>query len=149
MSDASFDIDDITEEDRRYLAKIDKIREAALKVESILGVYASPHRFVDSVDFFRTKADSEREGGYAERESHRLAIGINKNEDGGTYYPDAAAPLAIDDPWTCEPAPWKAAVLEEIRRLVTLDAEEAEYFDYATAVFRGEVIHPAVLNDIK
>lgn len=143
MSDETNDI--------AYRKKVLVIREAAKKVESILGVHFVQSNYMDYIAFYRSKADYDGLTHYAmeERESRRLGIGIHFNENGGTYYPDAAQEVSGDDPWACEPAPWKAAVLEELRALVRLTAEEAKYFDYAAGAFRGDFIHPLVTNDLR
>ena len=143
--------DETTDAEVIYEKKVAAIREAAWKVESILGVHVADHKYRDFITFYKSKSDHDGllNLSLEERESRRLGIGIHFNENGGTYYPDAAQAVSGDDPWACEPAPWKAAVLEEIRLLVPLDKYEAEYFDYAVGAFRGDFIHPAVLNDLR
>lgn len=150
-SAAEFDAEfDAPANEVRYLRKVDAIREAARKVESILGVHFVKPRYEDEVAFYRTKEDADRRYEWTmERERARLSIGVHLNEDGGTYCPDAFAPEVKDDPWACEPAAWKAAVLDELRVLLRLDETEKEYFEYAISVFRGETLHPAVLADIQ
>ena len=133
----------------KYRQKCMAMHEAVKKVESILGVYVEKTKFDDAVWLYRTKELAGAGGWNADHERARLGIGIHFNSDGGTYVPDAVAPDVKDDPWSCEPAPWKAAVLEELRLLLPLDSTEQEYFDYAISVFGGEVLHPAVLADIR
>lgn len=146
-SAAEFDVPD--ENEVRYRLKCKAMHEAVKKVESILGVYVEKTKFDDAVWLYKTKELAELPGWNEDRERARLGIGIHFNSDGGTYVPDAFAPDVKDDPWTCEPAPWKAAVLAELQVLLTLDQTEQEYFNYAISVFGGEVLHPAVLADIR
>lgn len=143
--------DETTDAEVIYEKKVAAIREAASKVESILGVFLAKHSYKDYITFYRTRDDCDNilNLPMEERESRRLGVGIHFNDNGGTYYPDAAQDVSGDDPWACEPAPWKAAVLEELRALLPLDKDETDYFDYAVGAFRGDFVHPAVLNDLR
>lgn len=69
-------------------------------------------------------------------------LGITVSEYDGTMIPDGHE--HDSDPDFCAEAPWKAAVLDEILAIGSLNEYEHEYMTYACRVFRGEIRHPCI-----
>lgn len=129
---------------RKFKDKQKALMAAAEQVKSILGLSTAPSG--DAVCFYRPHDLAIPVAGLAAQEARRLMVLVNQHEKGGTLYCDASDLIPTDDHWYNEMAPWKAAVLEELRLILKLDEEESGYWDNAVAVFRGEIMHPAVLN---
>lgn len=132
---------------KKFVGKKGALAFAAEKVQSILGLGLD--RSGDAATFYRLDDIGEPDESVETRESRSLMVLVNQHENGGTFYCDGADNIPTDEHWHNEMAPWKAAVLEELRVILKLDEEERGYWDNAVAIFRGEIMHPAVLPSIR
>lgn len=107
---------------------------------------------------------------YVEPIAEKQGLSIAWDSDGVTVQPSSnlnyeALSIIVDPSWGylipdahekdnggpnfCEPAPWKAILIDALMAAVEFDLRSIVNLRYARRVFAGEIVHPSVLAAIQ